>query len=209
MATGDTPAATAEPTGGRRATKPRQHKGLVLVFTGNGKGKSTAAFGLALRAVGNRLPILVVQFIKGNWKTGERAFFEALGPQVEQMLGTHVEVYQMGRGFTIERLRDPRVPMEDHHAAARQALAFVREVLPSGRFRMVILDEILGSIKAGLVSEDEVLELIVAKPADVHLVLTGRGASERIVAAADLVTEMREVKHHYKAGITAQRGIEF
>jgi cob(I)alamin adenosyltransferase len=202
-------AAAALRTAQRRATKPRQHKGLVLVFTGNGKGKSTAAFGLVLRALGNRLAVLVVQFIKGQWKTGERTFLQALAPTIAQVLGAHVEMYQMGRGFTIERLRDPRIPLEDHRQAAREALAFVQQALPSGRYQMVVLDEILGSVSAGLVTEDEVLALIAAKPADVHLVLTGRGASERIVAAADLVTEMREVKHHYKAGITAQRGIEF
>ncbi len=184
----------------RRGAKARR-RGLMLVFTGSGKGKSTAAFGLALRAAGNRLPVKVIQFIKGAWKTGEREAIARGVPEIEVEVG--------GRGFTIERLRDPKVPMPDHQLAARAAFAMAVEAVGSGKYRMVVLDEILGSITAGLVSEDEVLELARNRPGDVHLVLTGRGASQAIVEAADLVTEMREVKHHFKAGIPAQRGIEF
>jgi cob(I)alamin adenosyltransferase len=184
----------------RRETKARR-RGLLLVFTGDGKGKSTAAFGLALRAAGNRMPVKVVQFIKGSWKTGER---EAIGAGVPE-----IDIEVGGRGFTIERLRDPRVPMGEHELAARAAFEMAREAVGSGRYRMVVLDEILGSIKAGLIEEEELLDLARSRPADLHLVLTGRGASEAIVDAADLVTEMREVKHHYRAGIPAQRGIEF
>jgi cob(I)alamin adenosyltransferase len=184
----------------RREAKARR-RGLLLVFTGNGKGKTTAAFGLALRAAGNGLPVKVVQFIKGAWKTGER---EAVR---EHLPGIEVEVG--GRGFTIERLRNPRVPMTEHQLAARAAFEAAREAAASGRYRLLVLDEVLGSITAGLVGEDEVLELAASRPEELHLVLTGRGASERVVAAADLVTEMREVKHHLQAGIPAQRGIEF
>lgn len=189
----------ASPTTRRR--KPKQHKGLVIVNTGHGKGKSTAAFGLALRAVGNRLRVLIVQFIKGRWKTGEQSALRLLAP--------HAEMYQMGRGFTLDHLRDERIPMEDHHAAAREALAFAREKLRAGDYDVVILDEIIGSINAGLVSLDDVLALIRDKPPAAHLVLTGRNAPEALIEAADTVTEMREIKHHYRAGITAQRGIEF
>jgi cob(I)alamin adenosyltransferase len=184
----------------RREAKARR-RGLLLVFTGNGKGKSTAAFGLALRAAGNDLPVKVVQFIKGSWKTGER---EAIG---RHLPGIEVEVG--GRGFTIERLRNPGIPMSEHQLAARAAFEMASEAVASGKYRLVVLDEILGSIKAGLVTEAEVLALAASRPRDLHLVLTGRGASDAIVAAADLVTEMREVKHHLKAGIPAQRGIEF
>jgi cob(I)alamin adenosyltransferase len=184
----------------RREAKGRR-RGLLLVFTGNGKGKSTAAFGLALRAAGNRLPVRVIQFIKGSWKTGERDAIAAHVPDIEVSVG--------GRGFTIERLRDPKIEMPEHELAARAALEMAREAVSSGRYRMVVLDEILGSIKAGLVTEEEVLEMARSRPPDLHLVLTGRGATPAIVEAADLVTEMKEVKHHYKAGIPAQRGIEF
>jgi len=184
----------------RREAKARR-RGLLLVFTGNGKGKSTAAFGLALRAAGNRLPVKVIQFIKGSWKTGEREAIRAGVPGIEVEVG--------GRGFTIERLRDPKVPMGEHELAARAAFEMAREAVASGRYRMVVLDEVLGAVTAGLVREDELLELARARPTELHLVFTGRGATEAIVDAADLVTEMREVKHHYRAGIPAQRGIEF
>jgi cob(I)alamin adenosyltransferase len=184
----------------RRAAKARR-RGLLLVFTGNGKGKSTAAFGLVLRAAGNRMPVKVIQFIKGAWKSGEREALRAWVPGVEVEVG--------GRGFTIERLRDPRVEMSEHQSAARAAWAAAQEAVASGRYRMVVLDEILGSITAGLVSETEVLELAASRPEEMHLVLTGRGATPAIVDAADLVTEMLEVKHHHRAGIPAQRGIEF
>jgi cob(I)alamin adenosyltransferase len=184
----------------RREAKARR-RGLLLVFTGDGKGKSTAAFGLALRASGNRMPVKVVQFIKGAWKTGEREAIRRSLPEIDVEVG--------GRGFTIERLRDPRVPMTDHHLAARAAFEIARGAVASGRYRMVVLDEVLGSIKAGLVTEREVLELAASRPADLHLVLTGRGATPAIVEAADLVTEMRDVKHHHRAGVPAQRGIEF
>ena len=191
---------TDEERAQRREAKARR-RGLLLVFTGNGKGKSTAAFGLALRAAGNRLPVKVVQFIKGAWKTGEREAIRRGLPEIEVEVG--------GRGFTIDRLRDPKIPMPEHHLAARAAFEMAREAVASGRYRMVVLDEILGSIKAGLVSEDEVLELASARPADLHLVLTGRGATPGIIEVADLVTEMREVKHHHKNGVPARRGIEF
>jgi cob(I)alamin adenosyltransferase len=178
----------------RRQVKARR-RGLVLVFTGNGKGKTTAAFGLALRAAGNRLPVKVIQFIKGAWKTGERELIQAQIPAIEIEVG--------GRGFTIERLRNPAIPVDEHRLAARAAFEDARESVSSGRYRM-------GSIKAGLVAEEEVLELIAGRPQELHLVLTGRGATPAIVEAADMVTEMREIKHHYRgAGIPAQRGIEF
>ncbi len=191
---------TNEQRAQRREAKARR-RGLLLVFTGNGKGKSTAAFGLALRAAGNRMPVKVIQFIKGAWKTGEREAIKRGLPEIEVEVG--------GKGFTIERLRDPKIPMPEHHLAARAAFEMAREAIAGGHYRMVVLDEILGSIKAGLVSEEEVLELARTRPAELHLVLTGRGATLAIVEEADLVTEMREVKHHYKAGVPAQRGIEF
>jgi cob(I)alamin adenosyltransferase len=181
--------------------KPRQHKGLVIVNTGNGKGKTTASMGLAIRAAGNGMKVLIVQFIKGRWKSGER---EAL----KHIPG--IDVYVMGLGFTIDRLRDERTTDEEHQAAASEAFTFARERMLSGDYAMIVLDEILGSIKAGLVTLDQVLELIQSKPPASHLVLTGRNAPDALIDAADLVTEMREVKHPYKLqGITAQRGIEF
>jgi cob(I)alamin adenosyltransferase len=180
----------------------RNRRGLTLVFTGDGKGKSTAAMGLALRAAGNDMPVRIVQFIKGSWKTGERTAFTRWIPLVE--------ISAEGRGFTIDGLRDPRISDEEHLEAGRNAWQVAVDAVRSGRYRMVVLDEILGSIAAGLVPLDEVLTLIREKPRDLHLVLTGRGAPQEIVDAADCVTEMRLVKHHYhEQRIGAQRGIEF
>jgi cob(I)alamin adenosyltransferase len=180
----------------------KNRRGITLVFTGNGKGKTTAAMGLALRAAGNNMPVRVIQFIKGSWKTGERtAFLESLPV---------VEIAAEGRGFTIESLRDHAVPMEDHVAAGHNAWESAVSAVQSGKYKLVVLDEVLGSITAGLVAEDDVVSLIRSKPVDVHLVLTGRGAPQSVIDAADCVTEMREIKHHYRgAGIPAQRGIEF
>jgi cob(I)alamin adenosyltransferase len=180
----------------------KNRRGITLVFTGNGKGKTTAAMGLALRAAGNRMPVRVIQFIKGSWKTGERtAFVEAL---------PLVEIAAEGRGFTIDSLRDHAIPMEDHVAAGHNAWESAVAAVQGGQYKVVVLDEVLGSITAGLVSEDDVVALIRSKPEEVHLVLTGRGAPQSVIDAADCVTEMREIKHHYRgAGIPAQRGIEF
>jgi cob(I)alamin adenosyltransferase len=180
----------------------KNRRGITLVFTGNGKGKTTAAMGLALRAAGNGMPVRVIQFIKGSWKTGERTLFQAAVPLVE--------IAAEGRGFTIDSLRDPRISMDEHVEAGHNAWASAVEAVQSGRYRMVVLDEVLGSITAGLVAEGDVVSLIEAKPRELHLVLTGRGAPQSVIDAADCVTEMREVKHHYHgAGIPAQRGVEF
>jgi cob(I)alamin adenosyltransferase len=179
----------------------KNRRGITLVFTGNGKGKSTAAMGLALRAAGNRMPVRVIQFIKGSWKTGERTAFTELVPQVE--------IAAEGRGFTIESLRDQRISDDEHVQAGRNAWHLAHEAVHSGRYQVVVLDEILGSITAGLVPLTEVVELITSKPRELHLVLTGRNAPQEVIDAADCVTEMREVKHHYRDGVPAQRGIEF
>ncbi len=203
-------------------TKPKT-RGLVVVYTGNGKGKTTAALGLALRAAGNGLRVLVIQFIKGRWKTGESQSVKALAPSGDRgaplysasgdrgapLYSGSVELVRMGRGFTIERLRDKRVPMEEHEEAASHAFGAARDAVLSGAYDMVVLDELLGSVKAGLVSLDDVLALVREKPPTLHLVMTGRGAPPALVDAADLVTEMTLVKHPYEQGIAAQRGIEF
>jgi cob(I)alamin adenosyltransferase len=179
----------------------KKRKGLVMIWTGNGKGKTTASLGLALRAAGQKLHVLYLQFIKGQWKTGERDSLPLLAPYVEHVV--------MGRGFTIERLRNPRIPMEDHHAAAQEALEFAREAIHSGKYQMVILDEIMASIHGGHVSLEQVLQLVREKPPLLHLVLTGRRAPQELIDLADLVSEVQPVKHPLQAGIPAQRGVEF
>jgi cob(I)alamin adenosyltransferase len=183
------------------AREPKQTRGLVIVNTGDGKGKTTASLGLAVRAAGNGFRVLIIQFIKGRWKTGESQSLLKLAP--------NIQIVRMGMGFTIERLRDSRIPMEEHEEAATRAFERAREVVLADEYDMIVLDEILGSIKANLIGLDDVLGLIRDKPERLHLVLTGRGAPPELVDAADLVTEMKMIKHPFQQGIKAQRGIEF
>src|SRR5215472_6066462 len=133
--------------------RPPRH-GLTLIFTGNGKGKTTAAIGLVVRAAGNRMRVFFLQFIKGQWKTGEREILRGLP-------GVDLEV--TGRGFTIERLRNPNVPLEDHAAAAAHGWQIAQQIVQEGEYDVVVLDEILGAIKAGLVPLEEVVALVNSK----------------------------------------------
>jgi cob(I)alamin adenosyltransferase len=179
----------------------RPSTSLVMIVTGDGKGKTTSAFGQALRAAGTGMSVAIIQFIKGPWKTGE----------VKALASTKlpITVERTGRGFTIERLRDPRIPMSAHIDAARDGLERARAHLMSGEVGLVILDEILGAIKAELVSEDDVVELIEGRAPGVHVLLTGRDAPAGLVERADLVSEIRLVRHPYQRGLPAQLGIEF
>jgi cob(I)alamin adenosyltransferase len=172
-------------------------QGLVIVHTGNGKGKTTAALGLALRAVGQGLRVAMVQFIKGTWKYGELKAPEFL---------PGFEIQPMGRGFV--GLGDAEPTAEDH-ALARETFEAGRERVFSGEWDMVILDEVNYAIDKGLIEAGDLVQLIRDKPEHLHLVLTGRNARPEVVEAADLVTEMREIKHPYHKGIKAQKGVEF
>ncbi|MEW6771406.1 MAG: cob(I)yrinic acid a,c-diamide adenosyltransferase [Bacillota bacterium] len=172
-------------------------RGLVMVFTGDGKGKTTAALGMALRAWGHGMRVLVIQFVKSaRVETGERL--------AAARLGERFVIKTLGEGFVFEG-----EDVERHRVAARRALETAREAVQSGEYDLVVLDEIIHALKHGLVSEEELVALIAAKSPAVHLVLTGRDAPEAIVARADLVTEMRAVKHHYRSGVPAQKGIEY
>ncbi|NHM26681.1 cob(I)yrinic acid a,c-diamide adenosyltransferase [Desulfofundulus sp. TPOSR] len=173
-------------------------KGLILVFTGNGKGKTTAALGMGLRAWGQGMKVLVLQFIKGGWKYGELNAPARLGPGFE--------IRQLGEGFT--RVGNGK-SLEEHRAAARAALNEAEKEVAAGNFDLIILDEILYALKFGLISLEEVLALLDKKLPRLHIALTGRDAPPEIIDRADLVTEMKEIKHHYQKGIKAQRGIEF
>jgi cob(I)alamin adenosyltransferase len=177
-----------------------ERRGLTIVYTGDGKGKTTAAVGLTVRAAGNKMRVLFVQFIKGSWKSGEREILRSLPT---------VELAVTGRGFTIEGLRNPRIPMQAHQDAAATGWALARQAIEEGAYDLVVLDEILGAINAHLVSVDEVLETVRSRPPGLHLVLTGRGAPPELIELADLVSEVRPIKHPYQQGIPAQRGIEF
>jgi cob(I)alamin adenosyltransferase len=169
--------------------------GLVIVYTGNGKGKTTAALGLALRAAGHDLKVCIIQFIKGAWRTGEaRALARFVG---------QIELHTKGTGFTWAS--DPAQVAQAAAAAWQLAL----EKVQSGRFDLIILDELTYLFHHQLLSEQEVLALIARRPAGLHLVVTGRDAGAALLAAADLVTEMKEIKHPFQSGRQAQKGIDF
>jgi len=176
-----------------------ERQGLIIVHTGNGKGKTTAALGMGLRAWGQGLKVLIVQFIKGNWKYGEL--------HAAEKMGANFVIRQMGEGFVKGCKED--AAMSDHRMAAEEALQEAKMEILSEKWDMIILDEINYAIKFGLVSLDAVLALLETKPSLVHLVLTGRDANPAIIDKADLVTEMKEIKHPYKKGIKAQKGVEF
>lgn len=171
--------------------------GLVLVFTGNGKGKTTAALGLALRAWGHDMKVLILQFIKSQ-QCGEHLAAERMYPGLE--------IRPLGLGFI--NFNDP-ADVARQQQAAREALAEVKRAMKSGEYRLLILDEIIYALKYNLVGLADVLNLIRQKPDDLHLVLTGRDAPPEIIGLADLVTEMKEIKHPFKEGIPAQEGIEY
>lgn len=177
-----------------------EKKGLILVHTGDGKGKTTAALGLAMRAWGDGLHVLILQFIKGGWQYGELKALQAL-----QQVDNRIDIEQCGLGFTQRDAKTATI----HKEAAQKALLHAREEMLTGTWDMIILDEINYAIKFGLLEEQAVLSLLSAKPAALHLVLTGRDARPAIIAAADLVTEMKLIKHPFQQGIKAQQGIEF
>ena len=178
-----------------------KRKGLVLVHTGEGKGKTTAAIGLAVRAWGDGFRILILQFIKESWKYGELSALKALAE-----IDGRIEIRPTGIGFTRNASSEE---MAVHREKARTALQEALTEMTSGQWDMIILDEINYALNFGLLEEQEVLELLSQKPTELHLVLTGRHALPAIIDCADLVTEMRLIKHPFQKGIRAQKGIEF
>ena len=175
-------------------------RGLIIVHTGNGKGKTTAALGLAVRAWGDGLRVLILQFIKGSWKYGELETLRILG----EMNG-RLEVRRGGRGFSQRDTEDKA----EHRKAAQKAWREALEEITASRWDLIVLDEINYAVKFGLVEIEQVMELLDKKPSKLHLVLTGRDARPELIERADLVTEMRLIKHPYQKGIKAQKGIEF
>ena len=173
-------------------------RGLVLVMTGPGKGKTTAAMGTALRAVGNGMRVLMLQFLKGSWHYGELDAVEAFG-------GTFL-MKQMGRGFV--KVGGADMDPEDVRMV-EQAWEEARQAIYSGEWDMVVLDEINYAIGYGMLDPMKVADALKGRPEMVHVILTGRNAHPSLVAIADTVTEMRQVKHAYESGILAQRGIEY
>jgi len=173
--------------------------GLIIVNTGDGKGKTTAALGICIRAVGYDMKVAIVQFIKGSWHYGELDGIKKLAPNVELFAG--------GKGFV--GIIDDNLPREEHEKAAKATLEHAEELLLSGRYDILILDELNVAVSIGLLNIKEVLDLIDKKPEKMDIVITGRGAHDDLIERADLVTEMKEIKHPYQKGILAQKGIDY
>ena len=178
-----------------RPDRLRTVKSLVLVNTGHGKGKTSAALGVMLRAVARGWPVAVVQFLKsGNWKAGEEEAARRLG----------VTWFAIGEGFTWES-----DDLSEDEAVSRQAWAKARELIESGEFRLVICDEMTYPMNWGWISTDEVVEVITGRPETTSVIITGRDAPQAIIDVADTVTEMVNVKHAYDKGIAAKKGIDY
>lgn len=174
-------------------------KGLLIVYTGNGKGKTTAALGMCVRAVGYDWRICLIQFIKGSWKYGELEGVKRLQP--------NLELHVVGEGFVgiVDDTKDRAV----HREAAKKGVQLAIEKIRSGQYPLVILDELNVAVDLGLVSEEELRQIVASRGPLQHLVITGRGAIDWLKEQADLVTEMTEIKHPYQKGILAQRGIDW
>jgi len=171
-------------------------KGYIQVYTGNGKGKTTASLGLAVRAAGHGLKTVIIQFMKGWIDYGELAGVRMLAP--------HVEIHQAGRDTFVNRNN----PDPEDVRLAREGWGLAKEAILGRKADIVVLDEINCAMHFGLLPVEEVLEIVKGKPDGMELILTGRGAPQEIIEAADLVTEMREVKHYYGKGVDARPGVE-
>jgi len=173
--------------------------GLIIVYTGKGKGKTTAALGIVLRATGYKKKICMIQFIKGSWHYGEMDSSKRLEPEFEMIA--------IGKGFV--GIIDDKSSKIDHEKVAKEAIKISNEKIQSGKYDIVILDEINYAVNLNLISLDDVLNLIRTKPQKLDLILTGNYAKNEVIEVADLVTEMREIKHPFQRGIKAKKGIDF
>lgn len=174
-------------------------KGLIIAYYGNGKGKTTAALGVALRAIGYNLNVCMVQFIKGEWDYGEIYSSNMLKPNFELVIA--------GKGFV--GILDDDHDIKEHIESAKTALLIAKEKINSLRYDTVILDEINYALKLKLIKEHELISMLESKPPTVNVILTGNYMTDQIMDIADLVTEMREIKHPFKRGIRAKKGIDF
>jgi len=172
-------------------------KGLILLYTGNGKGKTTAALGQVLRAAGHGFKAAVIQFIKNMENTGEIR-------TAKKILAEHLEIYPMGTGFTWDAKDKEELPL-----AAEKGWILAKEKIRSGNYGMIILDELTYALNYGLLDQNEVIRFLEEKPSRLHIIITGRDADDKLIDLADLVTEMREIKHPYQKGVKAIKGIEF
>jgi len=173
-------------------------KGLIIIYTGNGKGKTTAAYGSALRAVGHGLKVKIIQFVKDNKiQSGENKAMKSFG----------VDVEILGKGFV--GILGDKLSIEEHSKSASEALSRLKDGIQSKNYSLIVADEILGAIYSGLIPEAEVIEILKNKSDGISVILTGRNASGKMIKLADTVTEMKEIKHHWQKNILSQKGIEF
>ena len=179
--------------------EPKVRTGLKVVLTGNGKGKTTSALGMALRAYGHGMRVCIIQFMKGDLYTGE---WDAIAS-----MGERIEIIPTGKGFC--GIQGNPYPWSEHRANAQDAVELAREKMKSGAADLLVLDEINNALKLKLVDLEQVLQLLEEKPPLMHLVLTGRDAHPRVVELADTVSEVTEIKHAYRADIEPQPGIDY
>jgi len=179
--------------------EPEKKVGLVVVITGYGKGKTTSALGIILRAVGYGMRVCLIQFMKGDMYAGEYEALKLLAPQVEHHL--------TGKGFC--GIQGNPYPHKEHRANAQDAIKLAKEKMLSGEFDILICDEISNALHLKLVDLPQVLDLIEGKPENMHLVLTGRDAHPEVIARANTVSEVKEIKHAYREGIEPQKGIDY
>ena len=182
---------------------PETQKGLVIIYTGDGKGKTSAALGNVFRALGHGWKVLVIQFFKGDWPV-------VFGELESAKLHKNLEILQLGKGFV--KIMGDKKPFSEHQAAAKEAVEFAKEKIFSGNYDLVVLDEVnyaIDYLEVKLVDLKDVIEIIEKKPEKTHLILTGRNAKKELIDRADLVTEMKEIKHPFQKGIQAQKGIDF
>ena len=177
----------------------KNEKGLLIVYSGNGKGKTTASLGMVVRAVGYNWNVCIIQFVKGSWKYGELKGIKRLEP--------NVELHLVGEGFV--GIVDDTKEFVEHQKAAIEGVVFAIEKIKSQKYELIILDELNIAADLNLISKDDVLSILEACSEKQHLVITGRNAQDYLIEKADLVTEMKEIKHPYQQGILAQKGIDW
>ena len=179
--------------------EPKERKGLIVVITGPGKGKTTSALGMAVRACGHGMKVCIIQFMKGDLYAGE---WDGI-----RKMDCDIELFATGKGFC--GIRGNPYPWAEHRANAQDAIDLVHEKMGSGRFDLIILDEINNALKLKLIDLEQLLEIVRSKPSLMHLVLTGRDAHPQVVELADTVSEILEIKHAFRKGIDPQPGIDY
>ena len=179
--------------------EPKLHKGLIVVITGNGKGKTTSALGMALRACGHGLRVCIIQFMKGDLYAGE---WDGI-----KKMNCRIELHATGKGFC--GIQGNPYPWAEHRANAQDAIDLVHKKMTSGAYDILILDEINNALKLKLVDLEQLLDILHSKPPLMHLVLTGRDAHPEVIELADTVSEVREIKHAFRQGIEPQPGIDY